>query len=86
MNFYTVVFKKSGPWWITLCLENGLVAQGETKEMAIEKLKEAITSFEAARSEDPEIYSTPIPIKELHEFLEIKQTISESFELRAVNA
>jgi len=86
MNFYTVVFKKSGPYWVTLCLENGLVAQGETKEIAIEKLKEAIASFETVRKEDPEIYSAPIPIKELREFLEIEQTPSESFELRAVNA
>ena len=86
MNFYTVVFKKSGIYWVTLCLENGLVAQGKTKEMAIEKLKEAIASFEAARKEDPEIYSAPIPVKELHEFLEVEQTVSESFELRAVNA
>ncbi len=74
MNFYTVVFKKSGIYWVTLCLENGLVAQGKTKEMAIEKLREAITSLEAARKEDLEIYSALIPVRELHEFLEVEQT------------
>ena len=42
MDFYTVVLRKSGNYWVALCLENGLVGQGNTKENAIEKLKEAI--------------------------------------------
>ena len=46
MDFYTLVLRRSGGYWVALCLENGLVGQGETKEGAVEKLKEAITSFE----------------------------------------
>jgi predicted RNase H-like HicB family nuclease len=45
MNFYTVILRKSADYWVSLCLENGLVGQGETQEKAIEKLKEAIESF-----------------------------------------
>jgi len=41
MNFYTVILRKSKQYWVSLCLENGLVGQGKTPEQAIHKLKEA---------------------------------------------
>lgn len=44
-DFHTTVLRKSGIYWVALCLENGLVGQGISKETAIEKLKEAIESF-----------------------------------------
>jgi predicted RNase H-like HicB family nuclease len=69
MDFYTTVLKKSGKYWVALCLENGLVGQGTTKEGSIVKLKEAIDSFEAVKQEEKEVYNAPILIKELHEFL-----------------
>ncbi len=33
MDFYTTVLRKSGPYWVALCLENGIVGQGHTKEL-----------------------------------------------------
>jgi predicted RNase H-like HicB family nuclease len=88
LDFYTVVLRRSGSNWVTLCLENGLVGQGVTKEDAIRKLKEAIESFEEVSEKDSDIYSASLSIKELHEFLtvESKEPISEEYELRAVYA
>ena len=45
MNFYTVVIRQSAGYWVGLCLENGIVAQGKTPEDAVNKIKEAIESF-----------------------------------------
>ena len=88
MDFYTVILRKSGNYWVALCLENGLVGQGNTKENAIEKLKESVDSFSAVCKEKSEVYSAPLSIKELHEFLTVegKEPESESYELRAVYA
>jgi predicted RNase H-like HicB family nuclease len=88
MDFYTMVLRKSGEDWVALCLENGLAGQGRTKEESIEKLKEAIESFEEVRKTEKDVYSAPISIKELHEFLTLegKELVSQTFELRAVNA
>jgi predicted RNase H-like HicB family nuclease len=88
MDFYTMVLRRSGEYWVTLCLENGLVGQGNTKDEAIQKLKESIESFEKEYKEDSEIYKAPVPIKELHEFLKVegKEPILEGYELRAVYA
>lgn len=88
MDFYTTILRKSGDYWVALCLENGLVGQGVTKEDSIEKLKEAIESLESVRQIEKDVYSAPISIKELHEFLtvEAKDPGSQTFELRAVHA
>ncbi len=88
MDFYTVVLRKSGDNWVSLCLENGLAGQARTKEGSIRKLREAIESFEEVRKGEEDVYSAPISIKELHEFLTIegKELTSQTFELRAVNA
>jgi predicted RNase H-like HicB family nuclease len=88
MNFYTSVLKSSQGHWVALCLENGIVGQGKTKNEALAKLKEAVDSFEAARKEEPDIYSASVSIKELHEFLtfEEKEFITEPLELRAMYA
>ncbi|MFN6561940.1 MAG: type II toxin-antitoxin system HicB family antitoxin [Nostoc sp. ChiSLP01] len=69
MNFYTVVPKQSSGYWVTLCLENGIVGQGNTQEDAINKLKEAIESFEIVYESETNIYQSPISIEQLHEFL-----------------
>jgi predicted RNase H-like HicB family nuclease len=42
MDFYTIVLRQSGNYWVALCLENGLVGQGDTKETAVKKLRESI--------------------------------------------
>ena len=88
MDFYTVVLRKSGNYWVALCLENGLVGQGNTKENAIEKLKESIGSFGDVCKEESEVYTASLSIKELHEFLTVegKEPTTESYELRAVYA
>jgi len=88
MDFYTVVLRKSGAYWVTLCLENGLVGQGKTKDAAIGKLKEAVDSFEDVCRKEQDVYSAPLAIKELHEFLTVEGEgpVSEPYELRAVHA
>lgn len=88
MEFYTTVLRKSGLYWVALCLENGVVGQGDSKDAAVSKLKEAIESFEEARNTDTDIYSTPLSIKELHEFLTVEglEPISEPLEMRALYA
>lgn len=88
MDFYTVVLRKSDGYWVSLCLENGIVSQGDTKADSIKKLKEAVLSFEEANMNESEIYNMPITIKELHEFLtvESKEPTSEKYELRALYA
>lgn len=88
MDFYTTVLRKSGQYWVALCLENGIAGQGNTKEKAVEKLKDAIESFGYARKDDSDIFTSPISIKELHEFLTVEapEPILEPLELRAIYA
>ena len=88
MDFHTLVLRRSGECWVALCLENGLVGQGDTKEAAVQKLKEAIESFDEVRQEKNDIYTAPLSIKELHEFLTVEGSdpAAEPYELRAVNA
>ncbi|BAU63996.1 hypothetical protein STA3757_13650 [Stanieria sp. NIES-3757] len=88
MDFYTVVLRKSSLYWVALCLENGIVGQGDTRDEAIKNLKEAIESVQDILKTDFDSQSTPISIKELHEFLtvESEQPITEAYELRAVYA
>lgn len=88
MDFYTTVLRRGGAYWVALCLENGLVGQGATKDEAIKKLKEAIECFEEEYKKGGDIYNAPISVKELHEFLTVegKEPISEEYELRAVYA
>jgi predicted RNase H-like HicB family nuclease len=87
MNFYTVILRKSADYWVSLCLENGLVGQGETREKAIDKLKEAIDSFWEIYHDQANIHTSPIPIDELHEFLTVGDAeTSETYELRKVYA
>lgn len=88
MDFYTIILRKSGDYWVALCLENGIVGQGETQDDAITKLKQAIESFQEVYQSESDIYCAPVPIKELHEFLtmESENPTSEVYELRAVYA
>lgn len=88
MNFYTVVLRKSQAYWVSLCLENGLVGQGNTQEEAIDKLQEAIASFAEIYESESNVYSASISIEELHEFLTIaeKEQATDVYELRKVYA
>ncbi len=87
MQFYTAVLRKSREYWVALCLENGVVGQGNTKESAIEKLKEAIQSLQDICEDETDFHSSPIPVRELHEFLSVQadEPAPDSYELRAVN-
>ena len=69
-NFYTLVLRQSREYWIALCLENGIVGQGETQEIAIAQLQIAIDSMSDIYSSSPEMVKS-ISINELHEFLEV---------------
>ena len=69
MDFYTAVLRQSAGYWVALCLENEIVGQGETRDSAIVKLKEAIESFQEVHVSESDIHCAPISIKELHEFL-----------------
>jgi predicted RNase H-like HicB family nuclease len=88
MEFYTAVLRRSGGFWVSLCLENGLVGQGNTKENAIQKLREAIQSFQDVFEQESDVFSAPLSVGELHEFLTVQQEepAPDSYELRAVNA
>ncbi len=88
MDFYTAVIRKSGPYWVALCLENGTVGQGNTKEIAVSNLREAIDSVEQVRKEDNDIHSAPLSIKELHEFLTVEsvEPTTQPMEMRALYA
>jgi predicted RNase H-like HicB family nuclease len=88
MNFYTVVLRQTSGYWLALCLENGIVGQANTQEEAVNKLKEAIESFEIVYASETNIYKSPISIDELHEFLSVeeKEKNSEIYELRKVYA
>lgn len=88
MDFYTIVLRQNGGYWVALCLENGLVGQGNSKEDAVAKLKESIESFDEVYKTENDIYNAPISIKELHEFLTIegKEPTKEKYEMMAVHA
>lgn len=75
MEFYTVVLRQSAGYWVSLCLENGLVGQGSNPEVSISKLKEAIESFQNVYETGTNVYSAPISIEELHEFLTVEDDI-----------
>jgi predicted RNase H-like HicB family nuclease len=71
MDFYTLILRKSGNYWIVLCLENGIVGQGDSREDAITKLREAVASVEDALKTESDVYCVPIAMKELQEFLTV---------------
>jgi predicted RNase H-like HicB family nuclease len=87
MYFYSVIIRKSAEYWVALCLENGLVGQGNTPEQAIDKLKEAIESFYEVYESESNIYLSLLAINELHEFLTLENAeASDTYELRKVYA
>jgi predicted RNase H-like HicB family nuclease len=87
IDFYTVVIRKSANYGVALCLENGLVGQGNTPEQSIDQLKQAIESFSEVYEAESDIYLSPLAINELHEFLTLENaTTSETYEVRKVYA
>ncbi|MEG4285461.1 hypothetical protein QUB68_20230 [Microcoleus sp. A006_D1] len=87
INFYTIIIRNSANNWVALCLENGLVGQGNTPEQSIDKLKQAIESFSEVYEAESDIYVSPLAINELHEFLTLEDAeASDTYELRKVYA
>ncbi len=87
IDFYTVIVLESAKYCVALCLENGLVGQGNTPEQSIDKLKSAIESFSEVYEAESNIYLSPLAINELHEFLTLEDAeVSDSYELRKVYA
>ena len=68
MDEYTIILKKTGSQYVSLCLELTIVGCGDTREEAIECVRDAIASYvdsiEGESSPD-----RPISIGVLHEFL-----------------
>ncbi len=85
-TLYTMVVRRSGDKWVTLCLENGVVGQGDSREEAMRRVQDAIVSFEKAVKAEEDLFSAPVSIRELHEFLtyEVDQPTAERYELCAV--
>ncbi len=65
---YTIILKKSGKQYVSLCLENMVVGCGMTKKEAIENVKNAIRSYVDSLEEGMNL-ERPISLKLLHEFL-----------------
>ena len=87
IDFYTVIIRKSSKYWVALCLENGLVGQGNTAERSINQIKQAIESFSEVYETESDIYLSPLAINELHEFLTLEDAeASDTYELRKVYA
>ena len=72
IGFYTVILIKSAERWVSLCLENGLVGQGNTPEQSLDKLKQAIESFSEVYESESDVYMSPLYINELREFLTLE--------------
>jgi predicted RNase H-like HicB family nuclease len=86
VEFYTSVLRRSAGHWVALCLENGIVGQGKTKEEAVASMKDGVDSFISVMEDDPSIYTAPLSIKELHEFLTVEGIEDEPLEMRTVYA
>ncbi|MDI6891047.1 MAG: hypothetical protein QMC83_08950 [Thermodesulfovibrionales bacterium] len=65
---YTIIVKKSGEQYVSLCLENMVVGCGMTKDEAIENVRNAIESYVNSLEEGMSL-ERPVPLKLLHEFL-----------------
>ena len=87
IDLYTVILKKSADYWLYFCLKNGWVAQGNTPEPSLDKLKQAIEPFSEVYESESEVYLSPLSINELHEFLTLEDAeASDTYELRKVYA
>ena len=68
MKEYTIILKKSGNQYVSLCLELMVVGCGVTKEEAIANIKDAINSYIDSIEEEMPL-ERPVPLNLLHEFL-----------------
>ncbi|WP_045221225.1 hypothetical protein [Desulfonatronum thioautotrophicum] len=86
MALYTSILRESAGLWVALCLENGLVGQGKTKEETLLKMKEDVDSLLEVQIDDPGIQDLPISIRERHVFLTVEGFQAQPLEMRTVYA
>jgi len=68
MKEYTIILKKSGNQYVSLCLELMVVGCGITKKEAIANIRDAIDSYIDSIEEEMPL-ERPVPLDLLHEFL-----------------
>ena len=69
MKQYTILLKKSGGQWVSLCLEMMVAGSGKTRNKAIESVKEAIECYITAMDSEGLSSDRPVPLNVLHRFL-----------------
>ena len=69
MKEYTILLKKSGEQWVSLCLELSVTGCGRTRKEAMDTLKDAVESYLCAMKDDGLSPDSPVPLDLLHEFL-----------------
>ncbi|MFA5054954.1 MAG: type II toxin-antitoxin system HicB family antitoxin [Dehalococcoidia bacterium] len=68
MKEYTIILKKSGDQYVSLCLELTVVGCGDTRGEAIASVKDAIESYVDCMGDEAPI-DRPISLQLLHDFL-----------------
>ncbi|MCL0048428.1 type II toxin-antitoxin system HicB family antitoxin [Dehalococcoidia bacterium] len=80
MREYTIILKKSGDQYVSLCLELTVVGCGATKEEAISSVRDAIDSY--INSTEAGVFpERHISLELLHEFLSEGEEAPEEEEL-----
>jgi hypothetical protein len=83
---YSIVFRQFNDIILSLCLENGVTAEGKTKDESLSSLQDAIESLESVMTTDKDVLITPIAINELHEFLNYQGKPELYYELKPIYA
>ena len=79
MREYTIILKKSGEQYVSLCLELTVVGCGATKEEAISSVRDAIDSYVNSIEAGMPL-ERPIPLDLLHEFLSEGEVVAPEVE------
>lgn len=66
---YTIILKKTGRQYVSLCLELSVVGCGRTRENALQSVRDAIDSYLESVEGTNLPRSRPVPIDLLHDFL-----------------
>ncbi len=75
---FTIVIKRSGEQFVTLCLELGVAGTGDTRDEALENTRDAIESYLEAMDADGLAPERAVPLEQLHEFLADERVITRS--------
>lgn len=73
---YTILLKKSGKQWVSLCLELMVAGSGKSRKEAIATLYNAIESYILAMEDDGLPPESPVPLDVLHRFLAGEQPMA----------